>query len=62
MSWIMQRSIEAWIGDMPFMEEDSYYVVARSAFGDLFLWGIKSGASLTIKSTSGMLFPSDDTA
>lgn len=56
-----EPALEAWIGDTPFMEKDAYYVIARSAFGDMFLWGTKSGRSLTIKSAWGMLFPKDDT-
>ena len=48
------------IGDMPFMEEDGYYVVGRSAFGQLFLWGTKSGQSLDIRTLWGMIFPTDD--
>ena len=56
-----EPALEAWIGDMPFMKRDSYYVIARSAFGDLFLWGTKSGRSLTVKSSWGMIFPKDDT-
>lgn len=55
-----EAALEAWIGDMPLMEVDAYYVVGRSAFGDLFLWGTGSGPSLTIKSTWGMLFPRDN--
>ncbi len=40
--------LEAWIGDTPFMEHDAYHLIARGAFGDLYFWGEKSGASLTI--------------
>jgi hypothetical protein len=52
--------LEAWIGDLPFMEEDTYYVIGRSAFGELFLWGTKSGQSVDIKSAWGMIFPRDN--
>lgn len=31
--------LEAWIGDTPLMERDAYHVIARSAFGKLYLWG-----------------------
>jgi len=55
-----EPALEAWIGDMPFMEQDAYYVVARSAFGQLFLWGTKSGLSLDVKSLWGMIFPRDN--
>ena len=55
-----EPALEAWIGDMPFMEQDAYYVIARSAFGELFLWGTKSGQSLDVKSSWGMIFPRDN--
>ena len=55
-----EPALEAWIGDTPVMERDAYYVIARSAFGELFLWGTKTGQSLSIKSLWGMIFPSDD--
>lgn len=55
-----EPALEAWIGDTPFMERDAYYVIARSAFGELFLWGEKTGQSLTIRSLWGMMFPKDD--
>ena len=55
-----EPALEAWIGDTPFMETDAYYVIARSAFGELFLWGTKSGQSLDVKSLWGMMFPRDN--
>ncbi|WP_395703676.1 GAD-like domain-containing protein [Aquabacterium sp.] len=55
-----EPALAAWIGDTPLMEQDAYYVIARSAFGELFLWGEKSGRSLTIKSLWGTMFPADD--
>jgi hypothetical protein len=54
-----EPALEAWIGDLPPMERDAYYVIARSAFGQLFLWGTKSGPSLDINSPWGMIFPKD---
>lgn len=60
--WIVDPSewediLDAWIGETPFCEMDAYHVIARSAFGDLFLWGEKTGASLHIISPWGMIFP-----
>ena len=55
-----EPALEAWIGDTPLMESDAYYVIARSAFGEMFLWGAKSGQSLDIKSLWGMMFPRDN--
>ncbi len=40
--------LEAWIGGTPFMEQDVYHLIARSAFGDLFFFGEKTGASLQV--------------
>ena len=56
-----EPALEAWIGDTPLMEQDAYYVIGRSAFGELFLWGEKSGPGLSIKSSWGMMFPRDNT-
>ena len=41
------------------MEQDAYYVIARSAFGEVFLWGTKSGRSLRIVAAWDSIFPSD---
>jgi hypothetical protein len=54
-----EPALEAWIGDTPLMERDAYFVIARSAFGELFLWGTKSGGGMTVKSLWGMIFPRD---
>ena len=56
-----EPALEAWIGDTPFMEQDAYFVIGRSAFGELLLWGTKSGRSLSVRSSWGMIFPKDDT-
>ena len=39
-----------WLADTVFYEQDRYHVIARSAFGDLYVWGEKSGYCLTISS------------
>jgi hypothetical protein len=54
-----EPALEAWIGDTDFMETDEHYVIARSAFGKLFLWGKKTGQNLTIEPLWAMIFPSD---
>jgi hypothetical protein len=53
-------ALEAWIGDTPFMEQDAYHVIARGAFGELYLWGERTGASLFIRTAWGMIFPDFD--
>jgi len=52
-------ALEAWIGDTPLMKKDTFYVIGRSAFGQLFLWGTNSGQSLKILSVWGAIFPRD---
>lgn len=49
--------LEAWIGDTPFMEEDSYYVIARSAFGDIYLFGGTHGRKLHIIAPDSKMMP-----
>lgn len=50
--------LDAWIGDTPFMEQDAYHVIARTAFGDLYLWGERTGPSLRIHPAWGLIYPS----
>jgi hypothetical protein len=38
-----EPALEAWIGETPFMEQDAYHIIARSAFGKLYLWGETAG-------------------
>jgi hypothetical protein len=42
------------------MERDSFYVIARSTFGDLVLWGTNTGQSLKIAPAYGGIFPTYD--
>lgn len=53
-------TLEDWIGDTPFMEKDAYYVIARSAFGKLVLWGTNTGQSLQVTAPYGWVYPSLD--
>lgn len=48
---------EAWIGDTPFMEQDAYHLIARSAFGELYFWGEKTGDSLGIFAPGSYCIP-----
>jgi hypothetical protein len=52
-----EPALEAWIGDTPFMEQDAYYVIARSAFGDLYFWGQSTGFSLQISALGSYAVP-----
>lgn len=53
-----EGELDAWIGDTEFMEHDAYYVIARTAFGELIIWGEKTGQSLKVITAYGMIFPS----
>jgi hypothetical protein len=53
-------AIEDWFGDTPFVENDAYYVIARSAFGKLVLWGTRTGQSLRVNTPHGRIYPSFD--
>lgn len=50
-----EEQLEAWIGDTPIMEFDAFHVIARNAFGELYLWGKKSGYSYQIAAPMGWL-------
>jgi len=49
--------LDAWIGDTHFMEQDAYHIIARSAFGDLYFWGEKTGHTLSISSIGAFAVP-----
>jgi len=55
-----EDELEDWIGNTLFMERDAYYVIGRTAFGELILWGEKTGQSLKVQTAWGMIFPSFD--
>ncbi len=40
--------VDAWIGDTKFMEEDTYHLFARGAFGNIYFIGERSGNGLHI--------------
>ncbi|VVO10757.1 GAD-like domain-containing protein [Pseudomonas fluorescens] len=42
--------VSSWIEGTKYGERDTYHLIARSAFGDLYLWGEKTGFSLKITS------------
>ncbi|UBM27741.1 DUF1851 domain-containing protein [Pseudomonas sp. p1(2021b)] len=44
--------VSYWIAGTTLDSYDNYHLIARSAFGDLYLWGEKSGFSLKITSIS----------
>ncbi len=40
--------LESFLDDTEFAHYDNYHVIARSAYGQLYLWGKRTGASLDI--------------
>lgn len=49
--------LEAWIGNTPLMEEDAYYVIARSAFGLIYLFGGTYGKRLYVIAPDSKMVP-----
>jgi hypothetical protein len=43
-----EGALASWIEGTTLEQRDTYHVIARSAFGDLYLWGEKTGSSLRI--------------
>ncbi|WP_296187622.1 GAD-like domain-containing protein [Pseudomonas sp. UBA1879] len=42
--------INAWVTAIPVLANDRLHVIARSAFGDLYIWGEEKGHCLTVSS------------
>jgi len=57
---VYEPVMRAWLANTPFLEQDLFYVIARGAFGRLFLWGTRSGPSIEINSPWGTIFPRDN--
>ncbi|MCU8059132.1 MULTISPECIES: GAD-like domain-containing protein [unclassified Shewanella] len=53
--------LDLWLAGTPFVDKDNYYVIGRTAFGRLLIWGEASGPSLDINPCYGMIFPTDKT-
>ena len=53
--------VDEWLKDTPFEFLDKYHLIAIGAFGEMILWGEKTGNSLSITAHNGMIFPSDQT-
>lgn len=52
-----EAALEAWIGDTPFMEQDAYHIIARSAFGSLYFWGERTGYALKLSALGSYVVP-----
>ncbi len=52
-----EPALEAWIGNAPFMEQDGLHIIARSAFGGLYVWGERAGYALKLFSPGAFVLP-----
>jgi len=50
------EALNTWLHGTEFHGKDHYYVIGRTAFGNLTLWGTKTGTSLTINCPWAMMF------
>lgn len=51
-----KSAIEVWLRDTDILTKDKYYAIARNGFGDLMLWGEKSGNNYTIEPRANRIF------
>lgn len=54
---LWEEPMQRMLGETGFLKTDVYHVIARNAFGDMWLWGQQTGGSLHICSSDGMVFP-----
>jgi hypothetical protein len=54
-----EHALEAWVGDTKIVEQDAYYVIARGAFGQLYVWGTKTGYQYDIDPLFGWIYGED---
>jgi hypothetical protein len=58
---IYERVLREWINNTPLEKIDKFHVIGRTAFGKLYLWGGKTGDSVSILPHANAIFclPSD---
>lgn len=54
-----QDILNKWLQKTPMAERDSYYVIARSAFGELYIWGSKSRSVTILNPHLNNILPGD---
>ena len=47
--------VDAWIGNTKYATQDNFHLIARGAFGDIFLFGERSGLELHIVAVNAVL-------
>ena len=65
MFWIVnpddfKDAMDQWLAFTDIPKEDNYHVIARSGFGDLFLWGERTGSKYVIEIRDGQIFSGRD--
>jgi len=51
--------LKAWLYGTEFYGKDDYFVIGRTAFGHLEIWGTRTGSSLSINAPWAMIYPTD---
>jgi hypothetical protein len=54
-----EELLELWLKNTPVWSRENYYVIARTAFGRLFLWGDKSGKTTKLDTYIHNILPCD---
>lgn len=54
-----QDTLNKWLQKTPLAERESYYVIARSAFGELYIWGDKSRSVTILNPHLNNILPGD---
>ncbi|VAW48914.1 FIG00957912: hypothetical protein [hydrothermal vent metagenome] len=54
-----EETLELWLKNTPLWGRENYYVIARTAFGKLYVWGDKTGNATTIISYQHTIMPQD---
>ncbi|MFV5192070.1 GAD-like domain-containing protein, partial [Acinetobacter courvalinii] len=52
-----QEGLDAWLEHVELPSHEEYFVIARTAFGDLEIWGTIHGHCLTISSIFSRIYP-----
>ncbi|QNX86293.1 GAD-like domain-containing protein [Acinetobacter seifertii] len=52
-----QDVLDAWLEHIELPPHEEYFVIARTAFGDLSVWGTIHGRCFTISATTSQIFP-----
>lgn len=51
--------VDAWLGDTGYVKIDQFHIIARSAFGELFFWGEKTGDTLVLFTPGSYCVPAN---